>query len=303
MACERPFSRGALQLPCGKCMPCRLSRRRQWVVRQRLEATSHGDNCFVTLTYEDSKLPDGYQLRPADLRDFLKRLRERIKPIRVRFFAVGEYGDQSERPHYHLSLFGVSGHTDKVGSRYRYWGFAQEIQLAWAQGQTFTVPFSDLTARYVAGYTVKKMTGKDDFRLQGRHPEFARMSNRPGLGAHAIQRLALTISSTGYGMQASGSLRDVPKILTVGSEKLHLGRYLTNRLRIEVGMTDEEIAQVKQNLSYEKQSELQTLLADKVSIDPLTPWSAKQIYKEVNRQKVMEIHARYKIWSQKKGSI
>lgn len=285
-------------------MPCRLSRRRQWVVRQRLEATSHGDSCFATLTYDDEHLPDDLSVDPAHLRQFLYRLRDRLKPIRIRFFGVGEYGDQSGRPHYHLSLFGVSGHTDRVGkSRFRYWGFAEEIQLAWAQGQTFTVPFSDLTARYVAGYTTKKMTAKDDFRLKGRHPEFPRMSNRPGLGALAIRKLAQTISSTGYGMQANGSLLDVPKVLKSGSENLHLGRYLTNELRKAVGMTDEEIAQVKQNLSYEKQLELQTLLADKISVEPLTPWSAKKIYTEVNAQKVREIHANYKIWSQKKGSI
>lgn len=303
MPCERPFSRAGLQLPCGKCMPCRLARRRLWVTRQRLEATSHGDNCFVTLTYRDDALPDGYQLHPPDLRDFLKRLRERVKPIRFRFFAVGEYGDASQRPHYHLSVFGLSGHTDKAGSRYRYWGFAREIQLAWALGQTFTVPFSDLTARYVAGYTVKKMTSKDDYRLGNRHPEFARMSNRPGLGVPAIRKLAGTIMSTGFGMQANGSLMDVPTTLTVGSEKLHLGRFLTNKLREAVGLTNEEIVQLRQNRSYERQIELQAMLADKISDEPLTPWSAKKIYQEVNAQKVAEIHARYKIWSQKRGSI
>lgn len=303
MPCERPFTRAGLQLPCGKCMPCRLARRRLWVTRQRLEATSHGDNCFVTLTYEDAALPDGYQLRPSDLRDFLKRFRERVAPLRIRFFAVGEYGDQSERPHYHLSVFGVSGHTDKVGSRYRYWGFARDIQLAWALGQTFTVPFSDLTARYVAGYTVKKMTAKDDYRLGNRHPEFARMSNRPGLGVPAILKLASTIKTTGFGMQANGSLMDVPTILTVGSEKLHLGRFLTNKLREAVGLSNEEILQLRQNRSYERQIELQSMLEDKISLEPLTPWTAKQIYKEVNQQKIADIHARYKIWSKKRGDL
>lgn len=284
-------------------MPCRLATRRLWVTRQRLEATSHGDNCFVTLTYKDSKLPDGLSLQPGDLRDFLKRLRDRIAPVRVRFFGVGEYGDQSERPHYHLTIFGISGLTDRVGSRFRHWGFAEEIQRSWELGQTFTAPFSDLTARYVAGYTTKKMTGKDDYRLMGRHPEFARMSNRPGLGAPAIRKLAQTIMSTGFGMQANGSLLDVPTTLTVGREKLHLGRYLTNKLREAVGLSNEEILQLRQNRSYERQIELQAMLEDKISIQPLTPWSAKQIYKEVNHQKIADIHARYKIWSQKRGSI
>ena len=303
MPCERPFTRAGLQLPCGKCMPCRLARRRLWVTRQRLEATSHGDNCFVTLTYKDSELPDGLSLSPGHLRDFLKRVRDRVAPVRIRFFGVGEYGDQTERPHYHLSIFGISGHTDRVGRRFRYWGFADEIERAWGLGQTFTVPFSDLTARYVAGYTVKKMTAKDDWRLLGRHPEFARMSNRPGLGVPAIRKLAQTISSTGFGMQANGSLQDVPTTLIVGSEKLHLGRFLTNKLREAVGLTNEEIVQLRQNRSYERQIELQAMLEDKISDEPLTPWSSKKIYQEVNAQKIADIHARYKIWSQKKGSL
>lgn len=304
MPCERPFSKNGLQLPCQKCMPCRLARRRLWVTRQRLEATSHGDNSFVTLTYEDSELPEGYQLCPADLRGFLKRLRDRVAPIRLRFFAVGEYGDKSERPHYHLSLFGIAGHTDQAGRRYRYWGFASEIQAAWGLGQTFTVPFSDLTARYVAGYTVKKMTKPGDFRLHNRHPEFARMSNRPGLGAHAIQKLADTIKSTGVGMvQLPSGRLDVPTVLVIGKERIHLGRYLTNKLRVMVGMTDDQISAVKQDLTYTRQIEVLDLLEDKISSEPLSPWTAKKIYTEVNTQKILDIHSRYKIWQQKKGSL
>lgn len=281
-------------------MPCRLTRRRLWVTRQRLEATCYGDNAFVTLTYDDKHLPDGYSLRPADLRDWLKRFRTRIAPLRVRFFAVGEYGDKSERPHYHLSLFGVSGHTDKVANRFRYWGFAREIQSSWGLGQTFTVPFSDLSARYVAGYTTKKMTAKDDFRLMGRHPEFARMSLRPGLGVPAILKLASTLTETGLGLDDHG---DVPTVLTVGTERLYLGRHLISKLRNFMGQTDEEVEAHKERRSLENQYEMLALLQDKISNDPLSPITAKQIYKEVNQQKVLDIEARYKIWSQKRGSL
>lgn len=130
------------------------------------------------------------------------------------------------------------------------------------------------------------------------------MSNRPGLGALAIQKLASTITASGLGMvQLPSGLVDVPSILTIGKEKLHLGRYLTNHLRKQVGMTDEEISAVKQEFTYDRQIEMLALLNDKISLEPLSPWSAKKIYQEVNAQKVREIHSRYKIWQQKKGSL
>lgn len=303
MPCRRPFSSGPQQFGCGQCMPCRLARRRLWVTRQRLEATAHGDSSFITLTYDNPHLPDGLQLQPSDLRDWLKRFRARISPLLVRFYAVGEYGEKSDRPHYHLSVFGVSGATVQSGSRFVHYGFANDVQATWKLGQIFAAPFSDLTARYVAGYTTKKMTNKDDSRLMGRHPEFGRMSNRPGLGVPAILKLASTLTEGGLGFQMKGNLRDVPTVLSVGREKLYLGRYLTHQLRTAVGMSDEEIQAVKQHTSFEQQHEMLALLQDKISVGPLTPITAKQIYKEVNLQKIRQIETRYQIWSKKRGSL
>lgn len=64
-----------------------------------LEAAQYEDNCFITLTYDDEHLPLGMSLVPKDLQDFLKRFRSRIAPIKVRYYGVGEYGDQTQRPH------------------------------------------------------------------------------------------------------------------------------------------------------------------------------------------------------------
>lgn len=130
------------------------------------------------------------------------------------------------------------------------------------------------------------------------------MSTQPGLGALAIQKLASTITASGLGMVTLPSgLKDVPTMLTVGKEKLHLGRYLTSKLRSHVGMTDEEVAAVKQDLTYDRQIEMLALLQDKVSSDPLSPITAKQVYREVNHQKLLSIEANYKIWQKKRSSL
>ena len=41
------------QLPCGKCLACRLERARQWAVRGFHEAQMHPHSSFITLTYAD----------------------------------------------------------------------------------------------------------------------------------------------------------------------------------------------------------------------------------------------------------
>lgn len=89
---------------CGQCLPCRVNRRRIWTHRIMLEAAQYHDNSFVTLTYDEEKLPVDLSVTPRTLQLFMKRLRK-VYPNRIRYFGVGEYGDQTMRPHYHLALF------------------------------------------------------------------------------------------------------------------------------------------------------------------------------------------------------
>ena len=79
-----------------------------------LEATQHAESTFVTLTYSEQSLPKlplvgGLlpTLQRKDVVGFLKRLRTNVSPVKFRFFGCGEYGEQTERPHYHLLLFGL----------------------------------------------------------------------------------------------------------------------------------------------------------------------------------------------------
>lgn len=241
---------------CGQCLPCRINRRRVWSHRMMLEANLHTDNTFVTLTYRDVDLPEGGSLVPDDLKSFLYRLREGFKPNRLRFFAVGEYGDKSERPHYHLALFGYPNcahgqsnyHPARGITRISCCAACDGVKRAWRKGDVLLAPLEPASASYVAGYVTKKMTAKDDERLLGRHPEFARMSLKPGIGAGFMPSVAATVER--YELDGV----DVPSTLRHGSRIMPIGRYLKRRLRVDCGLSPDTPEKVLQEWQEEVRS-------------------------------------------------
>lgn len=72
-----------LQVPCGRCIGCRLEKARQWAVRCMHEASLYDKNCFVTLTYDEDYCPES--LIPEHFVLFMKRLRKRYG-AGIRFF-------------------------------------------------------------------------------------------------------------------------------------------------------------------------------------------------------------------------
>lgn len=231
--CANPYVKGGHAFGCGQCMPCRLNRRRVWTHRILLEAKDHQHCTFVTLTYDDEHLPGLQSLEPRHLQLFLKSLRFAIEPDKIRYYAVGEYGDQSERPHYHIALFGLPncarGRTVPRLNRVCCEN-CNRVGEHWTYGYTYLGELNESTAAYIAGYVTKKLTNADDIRLHGRHPEFARMSNRPGIGALYMDEVASTLME--HGLDGS---EDVPAALRHGSKLYPLGRYLRRRLRTRIG--------------------------------------------------------------------
>ncbi len=87
--------------------------------------------------------------------------------------------------------------------------------------------------QYVCGYVVKKFN-KNHPALGGLHPEFVRMSNRPGIGRGAVKQIAAVV--TRYKLdQVGGRYWDVPNQLRHGKVVLPLGRYIVEKLREECG--------------------------------------------------------------------
>lgn len=211
-------------------MPCRINYRNLWTMRLMMEAQSYAEDeiLFVTLTYADEFLPSGGTLVPRDLALFLKRLRKRIAPKRLRYYGIGEYGERFERPHYHIILFGVRSVDD--------------VRASWTQGLIHAGTFSQQSAAYVTGYVTNFRRGRTDEekrRLNGRHREFASISRKPfGLGSRAMDQLAKVVG-TKSGALAVAREGDVPSGLRIGGRVWPLGRYLRRKLREFCGMAQE----------------------------------------------------------------
>lgn len=228
-----------------------------------LEASLHGDNTFVTLTYSELFLPRiaGTNLNtliPKDLQLFLKRFRKAMEPSAIRFFGCGEYGDQSERAHYHLAMFNVpacrygSSRYKPPYNRKNCCDICDRVRDAWGMGRVDLDELNQTTAAYIAGYVVKKMTGETDPRLNGRHKEFSRQSNRPGIGADFMWEAASTMMKFSLD-DLSKTEGDVPVTLRHGSKEMPLGRYLRRKLRKYLGRDEKTPDHVLQKLAEEMQ--------------------------------------------------
>lgn len=236
MLCAKPFKRGIEEFGCGQCLRCRINRRRTWTLRLMLEASQHQANSFITLTYRDEALP-GHPANPSlckrDLQLFFKRLRN--DGLRFRYYAVGEYGDTTWRPHYHVLLFGVGrplGHVD--------WSKKEAcpcvICANWSMGHVHIgSDCSREAVQYCAGYVMKKLTNKADERLGGRAPEFCVMSRNKGIGFGAVKALFDTIGRPDVA-RTFERYGDMPNRLRVDGKMWPIGRYLRGKVGDLLGM-------------------------------------------------------------------
>lgn len=194
-----------LQLPCGRCVGCRLERSRQWAIRIMHESQCHDSNCFITLTYDDAHLPEGGSLKYPDFQRFMKRLRKSLPGRSVRYFVAGEYGDGLGRPHFHACIFGYDFSSSKLSPvRKNSQGdiiySSDELSVLWPYGFSSVGALTFQSAAYVARYVLKKVTGSksnahyqvvepDTGEIVGsRTPEFCAMSLKPGIGSAWFSR-------------------------------------------------------------------------------------------------------------------
>lgn len=188
-----------ISLPCGQCVGCRLERSRQWAMRCVHEASLYDENEFVTLTYDDNKIPHRGQLHYRDVQLFIKRLRK-SSGAKIKYIVCGEYGETTMRPHYHMIIFGYRfpdrEKVLKLQSEHKLYSSAI-LERLWQKGHCVLGEVNFETAAYIARYCIKKVTGKgaeahysrvDDLGEYQLTPEFLKMSLKKAIGKAWLEK-------------------------------------------------------------------------------------------------------------------
>jgi hypothetical protein len=201
------------------------------MARILLEAKEHPQgSSFVTLTYDDDNLPmregilvdDPWEmtLDYSHWQKFAKKLRHKVS---FRFFMVGEYGDESQRPHYHAILFGVP-----IEAAFHF------VEKEWAYGFAHVGEANKHTIQYTCGYVTKKLN-KNSYSLGEREPERALTSRKPGLAANYADRMA-TWYMNGPGSKYLTEHGDIAKTVRIDGKVYPLDMYMVRRMRKVLGI-------------------------------------------------------------------
>jgi hypothetical protein len=203
-----------LKLPCGQCIGCRLNHAEGWALRMVHEAQCHEENAFITLTYSDENLPEKGNLNYEDVTKFIKKLRKLLNKThyKIKYYRVGEYGENFSRPHYHLILFGFD-----FSAKLRYRGQENEylhwrtkngnkyfisslLTNLWRLGHAEIGEVNYNTCMYVAKYVTKKVNGRNKESHYQRidefgeyipvEPEKSSMSRRQAIGKQWLEKFS-----------------------------------------------------------------------------------------------------------------
>ena len=265
------FSDMPVSLPCGQCVGCRLERSRQWAVRCVHEASLHEDNSFITLTYNNSHLPEDGSLKLRHWQLFMKRLRKAYSPQVVRFFHCGEYGKKFRRPHYHACLFGI----DFPDKRFHQMRNGRPLYVSKLLEETWGMGFASVgdvtfeSAAYVARYIMKKVTGDlaeghyervdpETGEITQLAPEYTTMSRRPGIGSEWFKKYSSDVFPDDF-VVINGKKIKTPRFYDVEYEEQDKEAFREIRRRRLIGARKHAHDQTPERLKVRERVQIERL--------------------------------------------
>ncbi len=203
----------------------------------RLEAFEHSDVTFLTLTYADQHLPRAYDeesdlwiptLVKSQLQSFLKCASQKMKRAGyrpLRYFASGEYGEKTLRPHYHAIMYGAGVE------------WTERFLRLWGRGHVSLYPATPAAMSYVAKYCLKG--SKDAELLSSRFSPFEEqrltqepfrlMSRRPALGTTSKETIIQSLGNVPKECLVSNNVCTV----RIGKDRYPLDRTMRENLEGE----------------------------------------------------------------------
>lgn len=204
-----------LYLPCGLCIGCRLEQAKESALRCHHESTLHYENCFITLTYSNQEIPPYESLVHEHFQKFIRSLRKKTQE-KIRYYMCGEYGEKTQRPHYHAILFGFDFPNKKLvnirnGNRVYISDLLSEV---WTRGTHEIGSVNFNSAGYVARYILKKHKGQRGliaYSEQNRIPPYTRCSLKPGIGHDYYEKNKTDFFPRDYAVLPDGRQTSVPR--------------------------------------------------------------------------------------------
>lgn len=185
-------------VPCGKCIMCLINKRTAWSFRLEQELKISDSALFITLTYSDEEIIYGNNeptLVKTDIQTYIAKLR-RANSVKIKYYAVGEYGTKTERPHYHAIIYNLDNKT------------ILKIEKLWEKGQVHIAPCNIATINYTTKYMITKNIKKSE----GKQKAFSLMSKNLGLNylSNNIDKYHVNSESTLVRMQ-NGNKINMPR--------------------------------------------------------------------------------------------
>ncbi|WNK15097.1 MAG: replication initiator protein [Microvirus sp.] len=273
MQCVNPFylTKESIYVPCGKCLACRISRTREWTLRLLHENEHQIFSAFVTLTYAPEHLPENLSVSKRSLQLYIKRLRKAYEHP-IKYFACGEYGEQSRRPHYHLIIFGIP-YTSEL------------FQNCWQYGHVKSGTVNKDSIQYVAAYVQKKAYGHtaQQYKELGLSPEFQLQSQ--GLGLSWATKHYIQLSTDRF-CRLSGAKVSLPRYYR---QKLDID---TTDLAIEGHQEVLERISLINSLKLDPTKIIHNYLLDRIFLNSILPareFKLQHKYSLLSRDKITEV--------------
>lgn len=146
--CEHMYSTRTIfgepiKVPCGSCITCSSTKQRFFSHRIQSDVSALGrkgiGSSFVTLTYND----DPHSISKDEFQRFFKRLRKN-SDYKFSYLALGDYGGQTQRPHYHFIGIGLPTEVAEHYSR-----------KSWKKGFIDVEPATSSNINYIVRYISK----------------------------------------------------------------------------------------------------------------------------------------------------
>lgn len=141
---------------CGQCLFCRKKRAYELACKCVLHSSLYQQNCFITLTYDETKKNYHNNFDYREIQLFKKRLRKHVYPKKIEIFNVHEYGKNGKK-HWHLIVFNHDFSDKEIYTRTKAGPIysSKKLEKLWPYGFNTIADVSEGTAMYQAQYCEK----------------------------------------------------------------------------------------------------------------------------------------------------